>query len=266
MPLALVTVSSSEFFLGTKVLFRSFLIENPSFSGDLIIIDTGLEIYQKKALSLWFDAKFENLSDKISDKINSLSQKLPHYLNTKQRFASLFAFQLENYDKILFCDSDMLCESDVMALFYHSSEFAACPDPRALQGFWRNEHTFLHSKPDSIPENYRSFFIPKLFNTGLMVIDKKLIASNIYENMLEYLVPRNFQHIKTGHTDTVVLNRLLLNKAQWLDPDYNRYWPLLKETDKVNGFIHFIWKPKPWSKESDGTNKWVKKWRKYAGE
>lgn len=266
MRYVLVTVSSPAFFLGTKVLIQSFLKENSWFDGELIVINAGLTSYQINELKRSFNASPVEISVALNDKITHLIKVYPHLRHFKSRFYSLECFSIQNYDKVLFCDSDLLCTGNVRVLFENGDNFSAAWDYRKVKGYLRHKDSFLFSKPEFVPEKFKDFFISGLFNTGVMAIGANFIKQNAYQHILDKLIPETYQKIKTGHTDTVVLNKLFLDQVTWLDQKFNAYWPMISDRETVEGFVHFIGKQKPWSANIDHKNKWVRKWWKYANK
>ena len=266
MRYVLVTVCSPEFFLGTKVLIQSFLKENSWYEGEIIVINDGLTSYQKNELEERFNVSFVEIGAGLNDKITHLIKVFPHFHHFKSRFYSLECFSFQNYDKILFCDSDLLCTGDIRRLYENEENFSAAWDYRKIMGYVRHQDSFMFSKPEFVPEKFKEFFISGLFNTGVMAIGATLVKQNAYQRILDELIPETYEKIKTGHTDTVVLNKLFLDQVTWLDQNYNTYWPITSNMATVEGFIHFIGKQKPWSANIDHKNKWVRKWWEYANE
>jgi lipopolysaccharide biosynthesis glycosyltransferase len=264
MNIAVVTVSSDNFLPGTMVLFQSFLNHNPLFSGDLIVIDGGLSDRSRKQLLQRFGSIFINPDYKINRQLDYLVEKLPSYAKTRARFYSIELFNLKNYGKVLFLDSDMLCLADVSELFLTNETFAVCADHRYHQGFVRQKKTLNPIPKSRETDTFKDWFIERLFNTGLMLVDGLFLNGDIYRTLVEAIIPEAFAWIQTGHTDTVILNNELLGEVTWLNLKYNLYSTLF-DSPHFDGiepaFVHFIGKSKPWNATHE-SGKWFAEWHK----
>jgi UDP-glucose:(glucosyl)LPS alpha-1,3-glucosyltransferase len=260
---ALVTVSSDEFIEGTVVLFHSFIENNKWFKGDFIVINGGLSDVNIHELKNEFKCYIVNPSVYLSEKIEQLIECIPAYFRTQKRFYSLEVFNIRGYDKLLFLDSDIVCLRNVETLFKLSDALLACPDQRFFQNFVRDRTTLLPIPRSAIKSFENKKYIEKFFNTGMFFINKSIMEDDFFNRLISALIPENYQFIKTGHTDTVVLNKILLEQVNWLPIEYN-YYTSLPTDEKISPyFVHFIGKDKPWKRETNRENYWVKKWLSY---
>jgi lipopolysaccharide biosynthesis glycosyltransferase len=263
MKLAIVTVSTDSFLTGTMVLFHSFLAHNQWFNGDLIVIDGGLSEKSKTQLENKFNSVIKLPGEEIEKQLNRLIKDIPLYGKNKARFYSLEAFDLKDYEYVLFLDSDILCAGDVSTLFNNNYLFAACPDRDYYRGYIKHIKSFKTVEKSTKTELFKDQFTDRIFNTGVMLISGTLIKTDLYRKLLNALIFSNFQYVQTGHTDTVVLNNELLNKITWLDCNYNFYTTLsntaIAESAKPY-FVHFLGKDKPW-KQDTSLNKWLTEWQ-----
>jgi lipopolysaccharide biosynthesis glycosyltransferase len=260
MKLALVTVSSDGFLDGTLVLFQSFINNNKWFNGDFVVIDGGLSAISQQKLMSKFNAIIHKPGDLINRKLDQLIEQLPAYKKSRSRFYSVEFLSLKNYNCLLFADSDILCSGSAKILF-NESGFAACADPKYYSGFVRSKLTLKPINRTDKTELFKGDFIDRLFNTGLMVAGSTILSTSIYKDLIDMIAIKNFKDITNGHTDTVVFNKLLLDKVVWLHLKFNFYssftdTDISKDVDPV--FVHFIRNSKPWLQHTQ--NKWSAEW------
>jgi lipopolysaccharide biosynthesis glycosyltransferase len=265
MKIAITTVSCDDFIEGTKVLFHS-LKKYGHIAADFMVIDVGLSLSNKQMIQEKFNCKIIDPSASLFNAIQELVSSTATYENVQNRFYSLESFNLAGYDRVIYFDSDMMCVGELSELVVEQDyAIGACADHRFLQGFIRSKATFKFIKPNDKVNLFPEHFIDKLFNTGLMLINKPLLNSETYQSLVQSINLDTFKEITTGHTDTVILNRHFLDQVHWLNPIYNCYLSLdEKEIKGAPRVIHFIGKEKPWKVLKE--NKWHHQWRKLKSE
>jgi lipopolysaccharide biosynthesis glycosyltransferase len=245
----LATVTSKSYLEGTKVLFQSFLLNNRDFDGDLVVIHHELSLQDQEELSNLFHVKFHKVSDQLESKVKILTQEYPFYENKYQRFWSIEAFNLGQYEQVLFLDSDVLCTGKINHLFTSKASFSACPDIIFYENKVRDAQTYIQNEEVLSSSNALS----KSFNSGVFFIDSNSISERAYQDLLDLLTPSTFKRVKSGHTDQFLLNTYFRNKVNWLDVSYNYYMNRVKLlSEKTNTLpaqallLHYIRHPKPW--------------------
>lgn len=200
-PIALATVTSSSFLVGTQVMIHSFLDHNRWFDGDIIIFHAGLDDKSRDALEAQF-AKLScrTVSDALTGAIDRLVTARPELATRRDRFLSLESFAITGYDKLLFCDSDILFQGDVADLLQRDALLTACPDGAMVRGNRRDRTTLDEIAADGGDPLDHSF------NAGLMLIDAKLRGSVVIGQLLARLEPTAWQAVMSSHTDQAVLN------------------------------------------------------------
>jgi lipopolysaccharide biosynthesis glycosyltransferase len=245
----LVTVSNEEYLEGTKVLFYSFLEHNPRFFGDLIVIHNRLSPQKQDELAKLFKVKFVQIGNELVKAIENLVQEKKELKNRYQRFWSLEVFKLNQYDNLLFLDSDVLCRNSLQHLFNTSHGISACPDMSFYEGVSRDRISFqrVNSQVNS-DQN-----ILKSFNAGVFSICFSELSSSVYSELLDLIKGSVFSGVKSGHTDQYVLNVLFENKVNWLEVKYNYVLKNTKLIEDKTGISseeaivwHYIRHPKPW--------------------
>jgi len=242
---AIVTITSPNYIVGTKVLFQSFLNHNPSCDCDLLVVHDGLSKNYQKELKTLFPVKFIQVSNELKQAVKQIAINLPHYKNRTARFWSIESFNMASYESVLFLDSDILIRGSLDQLFSTSASFSACPDRSFQNSLGRDRTTFLRVESDnSLGRNV----FDRVFNSGVFLINNTKIKSNTYHALIASLQVDVLEPVTTGHTDQFLLNKHFCNDVNWLVPQYN--W-LLKETvpSKASNealIWHYLRHPKPW--------------------
>lgn len=262
-PLNIITVSSDNFFLGTEALHKSILKFNPHRAFNFIVIDAGLNTSQAKTLSNKYNATIQRPNQELRLAINHLCNTIPSLKNRSARFFSLELFFIDLSGTSIFIDSDIICCGEI-PLDEITMDFQACYDARSLLGFFRDKETFEYLSDKQLLTSQPERFIDKLFNTGVMIFPEGYLNPKYQEYILKLINAKSFQAIKTGHTDTVVLNRLLLNQVKWLDQKWNTYaflWDRGLINIKNPIFVHYLGKEKPWqSCDLDASKPSIQRW------
>jgi lipopolysaccharide biosynthesis glycosyltransferase len=246
---ALVTVTNEKYLLGTQVLLFSFLKYNPNFQGDLIVIHDNLKPKFKKVLTDKFAVKFKQIGQELKEALNSLTLDLPQFGKNQERFWSLEFFGLNDYNQLLFLDSDIVCKGSMEELWNLKDEFSACPDLSYFNNKFRNKKSFeLSSSLDKISDFERTF------NAGVMLYNPTKNREINYKELLNLLSSDTYRNITSGHTDQYLLNLYFHTRVNWLSAKYNFIVReatniKLKEGASSNDavFMHYIRNPKPWN-------------------
>ena len=240
--LCLVTVSSKEYWAGTKVAISSFLNHNKWFVGDIKIITSDARLRHKKTSFprtefLWSDSK-------LNKKLDCLCDALPELNSYRSRLLVLNIFRLSSYTRVIYIDSDLLF---LQSLEEHitQAEFMAAPDPWLVRGFYRTRIGFEKIERNEADESkcYTSFF-----NSGLLSIGKSYLNDKIYSDLLNLLTPEFYREVKDDIADEPVLNFYFEKYLKMLPETFNSSVHILVEQaqqERQVG-IHFTGKNKPW--------------------
>jgi lipopolysaccharide biosynthesis glycosyltransferase len=259
--LLIITVSSDSFIEGTKVLFKSIVKNNNWFEGAFCVIDAGLSADSKKQLTEVVDCGFITPSVHLDERIKNFTSLYPGYERSKNRFYSLESFNLPEYDKVLYLDSDILCVGNIEELFSIEEAISAVPDPRYFLGYIRHKLSLKPVFPNKFSKQLPEQFIDRLFNTGMILIGKELLSSIVFDKLVSEIKGDNYKDIKTGHTDTVILNNEYLSDINWLPLKWNAYTDVDIDDLEDIKFIHYLHKNKPWEiKKLNNATKQEKLW------
>ena len=255
---ALVTVICEKFFPGTVVMLHSFLKHNPWFEGEIVILHDSLPENYQRFFTVFPGVRFVQISEVLKNRINQLCTGVPHLdLETKkQRFFSLEVLRLSGYEKLLFCDSDLLFLDCIKELF-DMSENPNEPIVRAAGDLYFHTKQFVSTVtflPEKQQNNSHVRLIEKTFNSGFMLFDGELLTQNNYLKSLELLSVARWQKIQAPRTDQIVFNLCFSESFRLLSTRYN--YLILHEKAILNvekiepeqiKVLHFNGKPKPWN-------------------
>lgn len=228
MKLALVTTLSNNSIYGFLVTLYSLLQTNKLFDKDIIILywEDILDENKDKIFKLYKNIKFKKID------INSYTQNEFDTKHRKWLYNCAYRFDIfliQDYDKIIFFDSDIIFQNNVEHIITEDIKFGAV----------RREHI------NQIKEQNG-------FNAGLMIIDKQYLNYNTKLNLLELYnnlppLDKNVPSRKWVGNEPI-LNTYFLNKnITWLPKFINCCTDEITadvDIDKIN--LHFIGNKKPW--------------------
>ncbi|MCW3836916.1 glycosyltransferase [Sphingomonas canadensis] len=239
----LATVTSDAFAIGTIVMVHSFRRHNPWFDGDVIAFYDALGSQMAALLSRIDGLRLVPVSPAFHDRVAGLIAARPELASRCARFASIEAFGLNGYDRVMFCDSDLLFRADVSDLFERREPFVAVGDSAWQEGLGRDRTSF-----DKVARDASGAISPS-FNAGLMLIDGALAGSKVHGALLDGLEPSLWSAVVTPHTDQIVFNRHFAGQVSIAGPDYNRL--LMHDVSfgeaRDARVLHFNGAAKPWA-------------------
>jgi lipopolysaccharide biosynthesis glycosyltransferase len=229
---------------------------NRWFDGEIVIITDGLSQDQHARLTHFPKVRFQEPGEQLLLRIGFLCQAIPELFPKRKRFYSLEAFNLGDYDRVFFFDSDMLIVGDLSELLSLPGSLMACSDQIGrFSGRVRRKQSFKRVNPADEPNETE--LLVKSFNAGFMLLDKTIVNTTCYEGLLQFVHPSVFREVKTHNTDQVVFNLYFDRRASLLSTRYNvivSKWPQIKESEKLAlsdlRVVHFTGHDKPWTQDS----------------
>jgi lipopolysaccharide biosynthesis glycosyltransferase len=241
--LGLVTVTTEAFVPGTLVLVHSFLRCNPWFRGDIIVIHDELSAASRRYLSLVADrVRWLPVGEPLRRQIDAVVAARPDLSAVRARFYSLETFRLRDYDRVLFCDSDIVARDSIQELLELPGGFVACGDGphysgRAIDG----------------PAAEARFDPAATFNTGVFLVDRGCLTDDEYGGLLAATTPETFLGSTSGRTDSIVLNRAFGARARLAGAEFNyllAFRAAIERQRRVGlsdaRMVHFNTRDKPW--------------------
>jgi lipopolysaccharide biosynthesis glycosyltransferase len=247
--ICVATATTENFVQWTMVMIHSFLKTNLWFNGDIIVFHRDLPDEMQSDLKLFKNVKLVRLSAVLLQQLDSLCAELPSFTKIIARFYSFEAFNLKDYDKVLFLDSDMIFLKSIEEIFHFEKKLYACVESCWYAGQGRKISTY-----EKIISNVNDpDFISNPVNSGFILIDKELLTTNHFERLIEMTVPELWKSKNTFHADQLVINVYFKDMITLLDARYNfrpKDAKAVKEIEKVEfkdvKVIHYFRWFKPW--------------------
>ncbi len=254
--MCLATVTTADFVPGTLVMFHSFLKQNPWFQGDLVVIHDRLEpAIQQDFISCFDRVHFRTIHPSLKAQLQVLLSCRPDLTSRQARFYSLAIFQLTGYDKVLFCDSDLLFRESIQELFETEAALVCCGDAPHYRGHGRHATTFseMTAPCRGVSISETAEVLRETFNAGFLLFDAHLLNPTHYRGLLSLLIDTTWQSIKTGHTDQVLYNQYFAGQQTLVSGKYNYMLPFRSDIYAKEGVglsaarvLHFNGSAKPW--------------------
>jgi len=125
----LLTITDDGFIDGTEMLVFSFLRHNPWFAGRILVLVGGaLSEASRARLRALAPVEFIAPGADLDVRVASLTQAIPALKRAGPRFASLEAFGLVDFERVVYIDSDAFVTGDLSPLFFDEGPLLASPD------------------------------------------------------------------------------------------------------------------------------------------
>jgi lipopolysaccharide biosynthesis glycosyltransferase len=242
--LCLATVSSKDYWPGTLVMIKSFLKCNTWFEGEIVIITCNKEYIKKKIEKHRLKVRLIKPSQKLLNKITEIEDEIKYLRNIRLRFLKLELFKHNEYDTIIYYDSDILHLRGIDYYQIINKDFFAAKDPSYLRGYLRHRNTLEKIKiSETSIDSYSNYF-----NSGFLVIGKKFLCKECYEKLILTIDSRLFSKITDSLADEPILNKEFEKEIVIAPIEYNCPIHLLVEgiVTKPVTSIHFTGSYKPW--------------------
>lgn len=246
----LATVTTKSFLPGTMVLLYSFLETNIWFKGDIVVFveAQALEQQELNLLNTFKNLKVVHIKPTLLKNIEQLVSVNQGIKGKSSHFYSLEVFSLIGYEKVLFCDSDLLFLDTIEPLFSENQPLICCGDGAYYQGLTRHKLSFAAGKSKNLEEEYTD-----TFNAGFMLIDKSLINAGTYKGLVDLTRSKFWIDKTTPHTDQRIFNQFFTGQQHIASPIYNY---LLTHRNSIEAMfpsdfkdikvLHFNGPNKPW--------------------
>jgi lipopolysaccharide biosynthesis glycosyltransferase len=231
MKFALTTTLDDRYIEGFLITFNSILESSKNFNYDVIIFEWGQISESNKILinKLYNKFIFKTIDIDLYKK-HCFDDKFRKWTyNCNYRFD---IFTLEEYDKIIYFDSDMLFQIDVAELFEKDVDFGGVQMPTYHE--------------------YAQVVGNRIFNAGMMLIGKKFLNKNTREELIKIVNSKPPINDSCDSDKWIgnqpILNCYFLDKMSWLPQKYNHLSEdITLDSFKKKRIYHFIGKKKPWA-------------------
>ncbi len=231
----LLTISDDGFVAGTEMLIFGFLRNNPWFRGSIAVLcDQSLSDASRTRLARLGAVAFIRPGADLEDRVAALAAAIPQLRAAGPRFASLEAFGLDRFERVVYIDSDAFVTGDLSALFFNEHPLLACAD-----GSHYDE--LLGDAAAARIANQRRYgaALTHCFNTGVVSIGKAMLDRSLRDRLVADIDPATWADVETlGWTDQLILNRRFAGRATLLDGRYN-YMPILEAKIRRAYRLHF---------------------------
>ena len=236
MKTALVTMLDENFVIGFDVMMKSLKANNPWFDLPVVVIDLGLTEMTKARLRSEHRIEFRAPKRKNYAAVN--------FSKTAERLRSTYykldVFSYDDFDRIVFIDSDVVITGDIAELFACDKPFAA------VRGY--------NAREDQLRAD---------INSGVFVVNKPALGGE-YKALLR-IAERGF-----SMPDQKAINLCFAGRIHHLPKMYNvekRMIATKRFQAALAGarIVHFV-ASKPWDSEKEpGFEDLEKIWLKYHG-
>lgn len=240
------------------------LIENAKSENfyDLVVLHKDVcENSQKKLKSMLpsnVSLRFYNISNAKDAYFKNIILEVKNYWSESTYYRLLIPMIFSNYEKVLYCDSDIIYENSIDSIFAIPSEDKAI---LAILDSFSQELMFDEKRTDYI-ENYLKINPKKYFNAGVVLYNIKNINLNDYSAKL-YWIFNSLNNL--WFLDQDILNIIFENNVKFLSLKYNfqlniliYLFPHFNSYEKtfIDDFVlsekepiilHFSMSEKPWS-------------------
>ncbi|GLQ35813.1 hypothetical protein GCM10007939_20960 [Amylibacter marinus] len=236
---------------GCLTMIASFLEHNAWYQGDILVLgDDILPASVKMLERLDKRITVRGLDDEYRAALTKAQIENPR---RRVMFSALQAFGLYGYDRVLFCDSDLLICADLRDVFAREADLLVAPDGPNLRGNGRSRTT-CNEAPIDAPEGV----LRDTFNSGFVMIGSALRTPETYGRLLDFLSDDFWQEGGVRLHDQAVLNIVLEGRQEMLGVEYNFLLGHVGDTQaKYQGALsdvkvfHFNCLQKPWAKDFD---------------
>jgi lipopolysaccharide biosynthesis glycosyltransferase len=248
---ALVTLTDDAFVPATMVCLHSFLAHNPWFEGDLVVLARDLSTRWRDVLSCAFDRlRVVAVSGDLERRIERYVEALPHLAPLRARFRCLETFALRGYDRVLFCDGDVLFRSDVRELFDIDAPLLAAGECLHYAGRGRDAVTLEERQPG---EPGTAGVLLNTFNSGLLSLPGTIFIDEEYAGLLDRLDPAHAPARSVRMSFQAIVNLHFAGRQRLISGRFNYLVRCRRLIDAREGLtmddaavLHFAGPINPW--------------------
>lgn len=231
MRVAFVTLASRDYFPGARRLFESIKKHTKSRDFESILFS------DEPNASKYFEHLFDRiLIIPTGGEVFSFNPVVPRFEFTLHKLSTLKFLELENYDRVIFFDSDLLCTSSIsplLGIHLNEHDFLAVRD-YASSKYYPNRIAELNLDPE------------RIFNTGCFVLNRSILKFLNYSDLVSQISETNLSYDggDQGYFNYIIQNsdaklQLLPLRFNYpLDINYPKVWT-------TPTLIHFSG-AKPW--------------------
>lgn len=251
----IVTVTNDAFAWGTIILLHSLRAQNPSLDVPVVVFHDTLQSYWHRRIEAIPGVELRPVPRRLTEALRVLCGRFANLAPVLPRFYSLAAFGLEEGERVLYLDSDILCVESID--FAANSDdglpgdgLQAVPDRLGQRGGYRDPASFLPIPTNQMqPGGAAGMFV---FNSGVMLLDRAVRGRDSFERLLTLLTELDWGAVRSGHTDQFLLNHAFRDQWTPLSPEWNVLVNVRSELEDHTAmkrppiFLHYVGRSKPW--------------------
>jgi len=231
---AVVLLVDNNTLLGAQITLTSLLKHSKRFNLPVVVLYWEESLRKKDLLLTYPNIQFRKIDQTQYPQIIFDNTFRKWKYNCLYRFE---IFKLSSFDKILYIDSDIIFQTDVMDIFKESVDFGAVIRPQNI-----------------VPQIDNAV----AFSAGVMLIDKKILNFNIFFNLIQLATssPESEARVKSGKWigNEPILNKFFGNIFTPLPNFFNLCTDVVTlDNLKTPANIHFIGHNKPWTGQTTKT-------------
>ena len=190
-----------------KVLIKSIISNNPNFNYDIVIVnDEECNISEQSLMELRniypkVIRKYMNLSNRIKTFMDKFKGHIPQ-ANWYYSYLKLYAFELDEYDKVLYLDSDIVVNGSIMEIFQSTDDIDMCIDlytPEMCKLNYLN-YQQIQDKDIWIEYNYQ------YCNAGVIFFGNREFRKRLYEEFIDFALLYDFSFIQMSNRKDICKN------------------------------------------------------------
>lgn len=215
----LIVLSSSDFYVKYASVLLSSIIKNslPYKTYDIIFLTTDITIYNKHILSLMIE-NYNNISIRfldISSKINRNKLYTRNHFTINTYFRLLIPALFSQYEKVLYLDSDTVCNTDISQLFEYNLKnnyIASALDTHVLA---------YCNMPNSDQLKYNTEILNlkkpyEYYQMGVCIFNIKEILKDFEPfYFIKAAENQNFKHLDQDILNIICQNKILKLPVKW---------------------------------------------------
>ena len=248
---AVVTICTPNFIPGTMVMIYSYLKYNEWYKGDFVILVDKVTDDMNKYLSYLPNVKFRQVGKEILRRAEKVSRADKTGKVFKSHFYSLELFNIPNYEKLFYVDSDMLILGSFLELFRIDAPMICAGDSFFYKDQLREGPSYNRYIPKAGEDTTK--YWGDNFNAGLILFDRSMATPKHYRELTEMIKTGGYTSQAMRLQDQMIQNIYFRGQYTLISSKYNYRLGIadqILEKDNVRledaVVIHYTARKKPW--------------------
>jgi len=248
---AVVTICTPSFIPGTMVMIYSFLKWNDWWQGEFVILTDEVHLEMERCLSGFPRVKFKIIGDELLRRSKEVAQADNTGNIFESHFYSLELFNLRDYDKLFYVDSDILVRGSFEPLFELPDKMICVGDAMFYKDELRDGKNYTKHHPKFWEK--KSKLWGDNFNAGLILFDRCMATPKHYSDLVAMVHINGYSKQAIRLQDQMIQNIYFRGLYKLVSAKYNFRLGIaeqIKEKDSIElseaVAIHYTARRKPW--------------------